>query len=111
MRLFKDGRGLLRRVRWVRVIVVTAAVGVGVGVSWARRGVDEAAALGALKTIPSHSCMHREVDRDLGAIDYGDLEALSNTTLIASVGLGGTKQGYLFVEQRPLPATPAPIGK
>lgn len=51
MRLFKDGRGLLRRVRWARVALVAVAIH-GV-VAWRARRDDEAAAIGALKTISS----------------------------------------------------------
>lgn len=114
MRLFNDGRGLLRRVRWVRVIAVTAAI--GAGVTWARRAEDEAAALGALKTITasSSSFTWREGDKpDDGTLDYGNLETLSNTTLIDDVlGGGGTRQGYKF-ETKPcqIPAGVLPVAK
>lgn len=103
MRFFKDGRGLLRRVRWVRVIAVTAAI--GAGVAWASRE-DDAAANGALKTLSSSSCLRCDHE-----IDYGEQEDLSNVILIDGVLGSATRSGYQFEAPLRIPADLHPCGK
>lgn len=64
----------------------------------ARRHGNEAAALGALKTITTAQALFREGDKDGdGNFQYsGSLGALGKTQLIDEVLASGTKQGYRF---------------
>jgi hypothetical protein len=102
MRLFKDGRGLLRRVRWFRVTLVAAAIG-AIGWWTPPRADDEQAAISAFKTIDASQSLWRDDD---AALDYGTLDDLSNTTLIDGVIGQGVRQGYVFT-----PADVLPLGK
>jgi type IV pilus assembly protein PilA len=71
-----------------------------------RKYGGEAPAIGALKTINTSQTLFREGDKEGdGVLDYGDLQELSNTTLIDGVLGSGVKQGYRF-EVRASPATP-----
>lgn len=63
----------------------------------ARKAGNEAAALGALKTISSAQALFREGDKDDdGVFNYGSLGPLEDANLIDGVLGGGTKNGYLF---------------
>ncbi|MGE0706513.1 MAG: hypothetical protein AB7N76_17665 [Planctomycetota bacterium] len=64
----------------------------------ARRYGNEAAAIGALKTISTAQLLFREGDKDQnGVLDYADgLEALGKCRLIDSVLASGEKNGYRF---------------
>jgi hypothetical protein len=58
---------------------------------------NEAAAIGALKTITTSQAIFREGDKEQdGNLDYGMLTELSNVTLVDAVLGSGTKQGYFF---------------
>jgi hypothetical protein len=71
-----------------------------------RGGHEPGAPIGALKTINTSQTLFREGDKEGdGALDYGTLEELSNTTLIDAVLGSGRKQGYVF-QVRPSPQTP-----
>jgi hypothetical protein len=62
-------------------------------------------AIGMLKTIDTAQTLFREDDRDGdGKLDYGNLQELSNATLIDGILGSGTKQGYVF-QVRPSPTT------
>jgi type IV pilus assembly protein PilA len=72
----------------------------------ARKIGAEAAPIGALKTLNTAQTLFRESDKEGdGLLDYGNLEELSNTTLIDGVLGSGTKQGYVFAV-RASPTTP-----
>jgi len=72
----------------------------------ARKHGNEAAAIGALKTISTSQMLYREGDKDAdGELDYGTLTELGQHGLIDSVLAGGTKQGYFF-EVRVSPDNP-----
>jgi hypothetical protein len=72
----------------------------------ARKHGGEASPIGALKTITTSQTLFREGDKERdGTLDYGNLQELSNTTLIDAVLGSGVKQGYRF-EVRPSPTTP-----
>jgi hypothetical protein len=64
----------------------------------ARKHGNEAAAIGALRTLSTAQSLHREGDRDgNGEYDYApDLRALGATDLIDRVLASGEKQGYRF---------------
>lgn len=63
----------------------------------ARRHGNEAAAIGALKTIYTAEVLYREGDKDQdGLLDYGDLQELSDASLVDSVLGSGRRQGYVF---------------
>ena len=71
-----------------------------------RKGGNEAAAIGALKTLSMAQALYREGDKDGDEVfDYGTLSELSETTLIDGILGSGTKQGYLFTCQ-PVATTP-----
>ena len=72
----------------------------------ARKQGNEAAAIGALKTISTSQMLYREGDKDAdGELDYGTLTELGQHDLIDSVLASGTKQGYFF-EVRVSPDNP-----
>lgn len=72
----------------------------------ARKRGNEAAAIGALKTITTAQSLFREADKDGDQVlDYGDLQELSDTSLIDPVLGSGMKQGYTF-QVVPAPSTP-----
>jgi hypothetical protein len=63
----------------------------------ARKHGNEAAAIGALKTINTAQALFRESDREAdGLLDYGSLTELSDATFVDPVLGGGQKQGYMF---------------
>lgn len=72
----------------------------------ARKNGNEAAAIGALKTISTSQMLFREGDKDGDEVlDYGNLQDLSQSNLIDVVLGAGTKQGYFF-EVRVSPENP-----
>jgi hypothetical protein len=81
----------------------------------ARKGSNEAAAIGSLRTINTAQSLFREGDKDMnGILDYADsLSDLSETNLIDSTLGTGTKQGYLFAiasaSQSAYTATACPV--
>lgn len=76
------------------------------GMGGARQAGNEAAAIGALKTLSTAQVLFREGDKDQdGQLDYGTLEELAKTQIIDAVLGSGTKQGYRF-ECRPSAKTP-----
>jgi prepilin-type N-terminal cleavage/methylation domain-containing protein len=66
----------------------------------ARKGGNESAPIGALKTISAAQSLFRESDKEEdGNLDYGtlaELAAAGTTGLIDSVLGSGTKHGYLY---------------
>ncbi len=64
----------------------------------ARRRGNEAAAIGALKTLTTAQTLFREADKDgNGVLDYApDLAALGRVDLIDATLAGGEKHGYRF---------------
>ena len=70
----------------------------GPGLIENRKAGNEAAAIGALKTVNIAQTLFREADKDGNDIlDYApDLETLSRHQLIDPVLGSGTKQGYIF---------------
>ena len=61
---------------------------------------NEAAAIGALKTITTAQSLFREGDKESDTnYDYGSLQELSDAALIDSVLGSGEKQGYVFTAQ------------
>ncbi len=63
----------------------------------ARKHGNEAAAIGALKTMNSAQTLYREGDKENdGTLDYGSLADLSDAMLIDGVLGSGRKQGYVF---------------
>lgn len=64
----------------------------------ARKGSNEAASIGALRTLTTAQALYREGDKDKnGTLDYAaSLEDLRRVGLIDGVLGGGTKQGYRF---------------
>ncbi len=62
----------------------------------ARKNGNEVSAVGCLKTIANAQVLYQQHDKDLnGNFDYGNLQQLSNTTMIDPT-LAGTKHGYRY---------------
>jgi len=80
----------------IAIIAIIAAIAIP-NLLHARKSANEAAAVGALKTITTSQSVFREGDKEQdGNLDYGMLTELSNVTLIDSVLGKGSKQGYYF---------------
>ena len=82
----------------IAIIAIIAAIAIP-NLIEARKGSNEAAAIGALRTISTAQSLYREGDKDgNGVFDYStDLKKLfSNGSLIDEVLANGTKQGYVF---------------
>ncbi len=80
----------------IAIIAIIAAIAIP-NLIEARKHGNEAAAIGALKTVSTSQTLFREGDKDgNGILDYGTLAQLSDATLIDGVLGSGTKQGYLF---------------
>jgi hypothetical protein len=72
----------------------------------ARKAGNEAAAIGALKTIGTAQALFREGDKDADELlDYGDLYEIGQSNLIDQVLASGMKQGYIF-DVQPSATTP-----
>lgn len=92
----KKGFTLIELMIVIAIIAIIAAIAIP-NLIEARKHGNEAAAIGALKTINTSQTLFREGDKEGdGTLDYGTLQLLSNTTLIDSVLGSGTKQGYKF---------------
>lgn len=92
----KKGFTLIELMIVIAIIAIIAAIAIP-NLIEARKHGNEAAAIGALKTINTSQTLFREGDKESdGTLDYGSLSDLSNTTLIDGVLGSGTKQGYLF---------------
>lgn len=82
------------------VLIALVAAATIPGVVAARQEGNEAAAVGALKTITMAEVLFREADKDAnGVLDYGTLADLARFRLVDSVLGAGTKQGYAFEVQ------------
>jgi len=80
----------------IAIIAIIAAIAIP-NLLHARKSANEAAAVGALKTITTSQSVFREGDKEQdGNLDYGMLSELSNVTLIDSVLGKGSKQGFFF---------------
>src|SRR5687768_18051459 len=80
----------------IAIIAIIAAIAIP-NLIEARKHGNEAAAIGALKTINTSQTLFREGDKENdGTLDYGSTNELSNTTLIDAVLGSGSKQGYEF---------------
>jgi prepilin-type N-terminal cleavage/methylation domain-containing protein len=105
-----DGFTLIELMIVVAIIAIVAAIAIP-SLLAARRSGNEAAALGALKTIASAQSMYREGDKDGdGSLDYGSLAQLASVELIDSVLGAGTKQGYSFATNADLDGEGAATG-
>jgi type IV pilus assembly protein PilA len=92
----KKGFTLIELMIVIAIIAIIAAIAIP-NLIEARKHGNEAAAIGALKTTNTAETLFREGDKESDAIlDYGNLQELSNTTLIDGVLGSGTKQGYVF---------------
>jgi type IV pilus assembly protein PilA len=93
----KKGFTLIELMIVIAIIAIIAAIAIP-NLIEARKHGNEAAAIGALKTINTSQTLLREGDKENdGVLDYGNIQELSNTTLIDGVLGSGLKQGYLFV--------------
>ncbi len=80
----------------IAIIAIIAAIAIP-NLIEARKHGNEAAAVGALKTIGTSQAIYREGDKDgNGDLDYATLANLSSTGLIDQILGSGTKQGYFF---------------
>ena len=78
----------------IAIIAIIAAIAIP-NLIEARKHGNEAAAIGALKTIGTSQSLFREGDKDGdNTLDYGSLTELAGQDLIDPVG---TKQGYTFL--------------
>jgi len=92
----KKGFTLIELMIVIAIIAIIAAIAIP-NLLAARKNGNEAAAIGALKTLNSAQTLYREGDKDSNTtLDYGNIQQLSNTTMIDGVLGGGTKQGYVF---------------
>ena len=80
----------------IAIIAILAAIAIP-NLIEARKHGNEAAAIGALKTISTSQAIYREGDKDgNGTLDYASLDNLMTTDLIDDILGAGTKQGYYF---------------
>ena len=82
----------------IAIIAIIAAIAIP-NLIEARKGSNEAAAIGALRTLNTAQSLFREGDKDHnGTLDYASAlpVLLNNENLIDSVFASGTKQGYSF---------------
>ena len=100
----KNERGftLIELMIVIAIIAIIAAIAIP-NLIEARKGSNEAAAIGALRTLTTAQALFREGDKDKnGTLDYATtMNALKTTNLIDGVLGSGTKQGYLFVCSTP----------
>src|SRR5204863_3877167 len=81
----------------IAIIAIIAAIAIP-NLIEARKGGNEAAAIGALRTLTTAQALFREGDKDKNStLDYAtSMTALGNQNLIDGVLASGTKQGYIF---------------
>jgi prepilin-type N-terminal cleavage/methylation domain-containing protein len=81
----------------IAIIAIIAAIAIP-NLIEARKGSNEAAAIGALRTLTTAQSIFREGDKDKnGVLDYAtSLTQLNTSNLVDSVLSSGTKQGYVF---------------
>lgn len=80
----------------VVIIVIVAAIAIPNIVS-SRKNANESAAIGHLKTLSNAQTMFRESDKDNDLrADFGNLQELSNTTLIDGSLGSGRRTGYIY---------------
>ena len=87
----------------IAIIAIIAAIAIP-NLIEARKGSNEAAAIGALRTLATSQSLYREGDKGhTGTLTYADrlgpqttANSLANVALIDGVLGSGTKQGYLF---------------
>lgn len=81
----------------IAIIAIIAAIAIP-NLIEARKGSNEAAAIGALRTVSTAQAMFREGDKDGdGRLNYAtSLAELSTFNLVDDVLGAGTKQGYSF---------------
>ncbi|HZU95800.1 MAG TPA: prepilin-type N-terminal cleavage/methylation domain-containing protein [Planctomycetota bacterium] len=80
----------------IAIIAIIAAIATPNLVA-ARKNANEAAAIGALRTLNSSETIFREGDKERdGNLDYGMLSELNNSQLVDTVFGSGSKQGFLF---------------
>ena len=92
----KRGFTLIELMIVIAIIAIIAAIAIP-NLIEARKHGNEAAAIGALKTINTCQAIFREGDKDEdGTFNYGDLAALKKAKLCDDVLGSGKKQGYLF---------------
>lgn len=96
MKFSKRAFTLIELMIVIAIIAIIAAIAIP-NLIEARKHGNEAAAIGALKTIGTSQSLFREGDKDGDTtLDYGTITELSNQSLIDQVLGGGTKQGYTF---------------
>ncbi len=96
MKLTKKGFTLIELMIVIAIIAIIAAIAIP-NLIEARKHGNEAAAIGALKTLGTAQTLFREADKDGDVtLDYGTLGDLASANLIDEVLGSGTKQGYLF---------------
>ena len=92
----KKGFTLIELMIVIAIIAIIAAIAIP-NLIEARKSGNEAAAIGALKTITTAQSIFRENDKEGdGSADYGLLSELASQALIDGVLGSGTKQGYGF---------------
>jgi prepilin-type N-terminal cleavage/methylation domain-containing protein len=96
VRISKKGFTLIELMIVIAIIAIIAAIAIP-NLIEARKHGNEAAAVGALKTITTSQSLFREGDKENDQnFDYGSLAELSGQQLIDGVLGSGTKQGYFF---------------
>lgn len=92
----KKGFTLIELMIVIAIIAIIAAIAIP-NLIEARKHGNEAAAIGALKTLSTAQTLFREGDKDQdGELQYGTLTELANANLIDTVLGSGSKQGYVF---------------
>ena len=80
----------------IAIIAIIAAIAIP-NLIEARKHGNEAAAVGALRTVTTAQSIFRESDRNRnGIFEYGALSDLGGANLVDTVLSAGTKQGYTF---------------
>ncbi len=96
MKLNKKGFTLIELMIVIAIIAIIAAIAIP-NLIEARKHGNEAAAIGALKTLNTSQTLFREGDKDRDdTLNYGNLTQLRTYDLIDDVLSSGTKQGYFF---------------
>ncbi|HVY60358.1 MAG TPA: type II secretion system protein [Planctomycetota bacterium] len=98
----KNNRGftLIELMIVIAIIAIIAAIAIP-NLIEARKGSNEAAAIGALRTLTTAQALYREGDKDKDTVlnyaaNLGGTGGLSTVGLVDGVLGSGTKQGYLF---------------
>jgi type IV pilus assembly protein PilA len=94
----------------IAIIAIIAAIAIP-NLIEARKGANEASAIGAMRTLASAQALYQSGGKEMGAstsagkpVYASVMSALSANNLVDAVLGGGTKAGYVFTQQVARPA-------